>query len=467
MDASPPSSGLIGERPWPTLTSTFIAGALLRGAFALAFPTIHGGDAAARLAHPDTLILGYQLPLPQIFVALARHASDSPVPARIVFCLWGGFLAAALAGFAAVHFGARTAAFVGALAVTDPFLIHYSIVPYQEPVAYSLVALAFILVFQERIGAASLALAAATLARYEAWLFLPAFLWVNRGRARAWAAALPPLVWLAVWQGLAPSGLYVLDIDPAAPRGPRLVFLAKKFAEYEPVLLWLAVLGAIAAFRFRSRALARVLAVVGLAFAVIVGFGHEFPPGSGQMSERLLHLPLLGALLLAGHLLARVSEGGRALRVAVLAVIALLTVRNVRFEVSLLQAAAREPDLALARDVARAIESHRVAGECVTVAAPVVTTRDLQAFIAKVGASYGDVAAAARRAAELSGSSPDRDRIAANLTAPPGTVSALPGCPWRVNVDGADGSSAPGEIVARVAAGPRRAELIRNPASSP
>ncbi|HQZ16797.1 MAG TPA: hypothetical protein PLD86_07985, partial [Vicinamibacteria bacterium] len=88
------------SRIWIGLS--LVLAAAVRIAFAAAFPTIHGGDAAARLAHADTLVLGYQLPLPQVFVALGKAASDDPMGVRVIFCLWGATLAAGMTALLAL-----------------------------------------------------------------------------------------------------------------------------------------------------------------------------------------------------------------------------------------------------------------------------------------------------------------------------------------------------------------------------
>jgi hypothetical protein len=51
----------------------------------LAHPAVHGGDAVARLAHSGTLVLAYQLPLPQLLVFLARAADPDPTWTRLAF----------------------------------------------------------------------------------------------------------------------------------------------------------------------------------------------------------------------------------------------------------------------------------------------------------------------------------------------------------------------------------------------
>ena len=73
-------------------------------------------------------------------------------------------------------------------------------------------------------------MAAASLSRYEAWLFLPGFfIATGRKRAPALIALLPIITWALWWGGIAPKGTYVLDIDPGANRISRLVYLASKY----------------------------------------------------------------------------------------------------------------------------------------------------------------------------------------------------------------------------------------------
>ena len=197
--------------------------------------------------------------------------------------------------------------------------------------------------------------------------------------------------------------------------------------------------------------------------AIVIALGHEYPPGSGLMSERLIHLPVLACIVLSAVALARVGERSRPAFAACLAVALVFAGRNIRFETALLRAAAKDPDLALARDVARALDEALAAGECVTVAAPPVDPALLQAYVSKVGASFGDVDRARARAVELAASSPDRDRIAAHLRAGIGTVRAEPGCPLLVIVDEAQTAPASATPVAEIRAGPRRARVLRIP----
>lgn len=450
-------------RAWIALS--FLLAAATRLALALTFPTVHGGDAAARLAHADSLVLGYQLPLPQAFVALGKAVSDDPWLVRLIFCFWGAALAAGLTALLARFTSSRAALFGGLLFALDPFLIHYSIVPYQEPVAYALVAWAFWSNATGRARRGVLLMAAAGLSRYEAWLFLPAFVGISGAPRIAALAGLPVLGWIAWWRGLAPGGLYVLDLDLQSDRLSRVDYLIGKFIEYETgLVVVLAGAGLVLAARNRDRTPLKFAALMAVVIAIVVAFGHEYPPGSGRMSERLIHLPVILCLALAALALARFSTLSRLALAAGLAACLLFAARNARFEVALLRAAAADPDLALARGIAAALDASRGSSECVTVAAPSVDPTLMRAYVSKVEASFGDVNLARLRAAELAGSSPDRDRIAAHLKARAGTVRAAPGCPLLVIVDDAEATSPPAAtLLAELTAGPRRARVLHIP----
>ncbi len=438
-----------------------------RTAFALLFPTIHGSDATARLANAGSFLLGYQLPLPQIMVMAGKAIQDDPLLVRLIFCAWGGLLAAGLTALLGLALDSRAALFGALLLSFDPLLTYYSIVPYQEPVAYALLAWAFYFAASNREIFGALIMAAACLCRYEVWLFLPAFLWVSRSRMATLVAGLPVVGWTLWWQGLAPSGLYVVDLDLQAGRLSRFVFLSRKFIEYETAFVPAAAGIAIALCVARpDRMVLRVAAGLVLVIAVTIAFGHEYPPGSGLMSERLIHLPVLLGLGLAAIALQQISARSTIAFAACIAASLLFAGRNVRFEIALLRAAAREPDLALARDVARAIESNRASGECVTVFAPAVDPALVDRYVAKVGAAFGNVDRARERVASLADASPDRDRIAAHLRARTGTVRSQVGCPLLVLVDDAGreetrASRSPITLVAQISAGPRRAEILR------
>lgn len=444
---------------WVVFTTALV----LRAGLAWGFPTIHGGDAAGRLAQADSLLLGYQLPVPQLFVVAAKAWRDDPLLVRLIFSGWGALLAAG--GAALVHrvAGTRGALLGGVLLAFDPLLIHYSVVPYQEPVAYALLAWAFGLA-PSRPQAAAALMALACLSRFEAWIFLPAFFAVVRSAPIGLMASLPVLGWVAWWRGLAPPGFYVLDLDPGADRLPRMAYLGGKLIEYEGSLVVLLALGSwLAAFRRPNPEILKASGVIAFVILVIVGLGHEYPAGSGLMSERMIHLPVILVLLLAATGLGSLaSRSSRWFALCLLATL-LLGARNLRFEIRLLQAAAADPDLALAREVARAVEQTRGAGECVTVRAAPVDPALLGVYVRKVESAGGDFDRARALARTLASASPDLDRVAAHLAAPPRTVRGEPGCPLLVVMDRLEerGDLPPHPPLRIIQAGPRQASLYR------
>ena len=448
--------------------AAFTLAAVTRVALILSFPTIHGGDSSARLAHATTLVLGYQLPVPQAFVAAGKAINDDPLLVRFIFCLWGGVLAAGVAALIAKVWGGRAAGIAAVLLACDPLLIHYSIVPYQEAVAYGLLAWAFYFAPGPHSRIAGCLMAGACLSRYEAWLFLPGFFLATRRKRGPTALALLPVVaWGLWWGGVAPPGMYVLDLDLQANRISRVTFLARKWLEYETE--WVALLagaGCLAGLRDRAPWLLKGVAQFMFAMVVIVSFGHEYPPGSGLMSERLIHLPVLAAITAVSGFLGWIASRSRALAGVALTVTLLIGARGLRFEALLLKEAENQPELALARDVARALDARRSPGECVSVLAPRVDPAPLEAYVAKVRAGSGDVRKARELATSLAGTSPDRDRIAAHLKAPVGTVRDYAGCPVLVVIDAAAPDSAPsgpkrGRLLDEVRAGSRIALIYR------
>ena len=453
---------------WAYAAASLALAAAVRGAMILAFPTVHGGDSVARLANASTFVLAYQLPLPQAFVVVGKAISDDPLLARFFFCIWGGVLAAGVTALVGRVWGGAAAAVATILLASDPLLIHYSIVPYQEPVAYGLVAWAFYLAPGRHERAAAWLMAAACLSRYEAWLFLPGF-FVATGRKRSSLlfASVPVLAWVSWWGGLGPRGTYVVDIDLLAARVSRVAYLAGKWIEYETVWLIVpALLGCLLALRNHRSTFIRVALQLAFVMAAVVTFGHEYPPGSGLVSERLIHLPVIAVIMAASVSLGWMGSRSRPLAAAAVTLTLLLGARHIRFETWLLRATAEQPDLALARLVAHALDGERAASECVSVLAPGIDPAILDAYVAKVGAAFGDAARARELTNALGAASPDRDRIAAQLKAPVGTVRAGIGCPLLVAIDAAGGNAvklnlAGARLLGELQAGSRYAAIYR------
>jgi hypothetical protein len=454
--------------PDPATSGLGRKGALLLGGLALAaripwvlaYPAVHGGDSVARLARSDSLLLAYQLPLPQLLVFLARAVHPDPLLARMVFVVIGAILAPVAARAVAAACGRAAGLAAGFLAALHPLFVYYSLVPYQESSMLLLLLAAVVARLGGRTAAASLLLGLACLTRYEAWLAVPLFVWHDRRRLApavllyGWA----PLSWLLVWGGLSPAGTYVVDLDPSGRRLSRLLFLWRKLREYSgDLLLALAGLGS-ARLAWRSARLRRAparpqaalwsAAYLGLFLLAVTLFGHEFPPGSGHVSERLVHVPALLVCALAGLGVAALAGPGRAAlgmdrgggsesadgpragvagrRMAAVAVASALLAWQAHAWIgrtaSLLGAANADPSLALAVQVARLAHERLAPGERIAVVAPTVSGAALDDYVRRVERGGGDAGAARAIAASLAQHSPDADRIAANLPRPPGTV---------------------------------------------
>ena len=444
----------------------FALGLLVRVPLLLGAATLHGGDAMARLARSDQLLLAYQLPLAQLLVFLARAVDPEPRLACFLFVIIGALVPVALAAVVGATAGAAAGRAAGALLACHALFIHYSIVPYQEGLmALLLLAGAYALLRGHQV-AASVLIGLACLTRYEAWLGAGLAFLAHRSRPLGVlkAAALfgwAPLLWIAIWGGLSPAGTYVLDLDPAAMRLSRLVFIFGKLREYSgTLLLLLALAGAFLAAHRRYPRWAWGAAFLAL-FAGPILLAGEFPPGSGRVSERLAHVPAAALCALAGLALGRLAEArprvvGPALAAALVVGVAVPGVRHAR---SLVAEAGRDPSLRLAADVAAFADGHLSAGGHLAVAAPAVAPSDLESFVRKVEATGGDVEKARAVALSLARHSPDVDRIAAHLARPPGTVVGAGSAPAElvaVYDDAPDaGAWRRGTERARFTAGPR------------
>lgn len=436
-----------------------------------AYPAVYGGDSVARLARSDELLLGYQLPLPQLLVFLARAVAADPLFTRALFAAIGALVPLSLYRAMKPWAGDVTATLAGLLAALHPLLLYYSLVPYQESLMLFLLLEGALALFRGRDGRAGLLLGLACLCRYEAWIAAALAMAARRPSPRAallfgWA----PLVWLLMWQGLSPAGTYVLDADPEAARWSRVAFLATKLREYGGWgLLALAVLGALVALRRRERPLGWGALYVTLTLTAIVAAGHELPPGSGWVSERLLHIPVVAACALAGLALGAAAErakGMKPLAVAAAVLLALALGQSwLRFARALIVAANRDPSLVLALSVARLAAQQLGDGERLAVLAPPVPQKAVLDYVRKVERAGGDVLRAREIAQGLARHSPDADRVAANLARPPRTVVQDPAGASLVAIFDDAPAGPPralGPALARFESGERGVTVYRN-----
>jgi hypothetical protein len=411
----------------------------------------------ARLAHSDLLVLGYQLPLPQLLVAAARATAPDPLWTRMLFAALGALLAPLAARVLTPVAGTLAARCAGVFVALHPLLLYYSIVPYQESLLllFLLTAAAAMRGLPPSHPLPALLIGLACLCRYEAWIAAALAALARRQVRHLWA----PLLWILCWQGLSPRGTAVLDLALAGARLQRIGFLWEKLRDYsgDPLLL-LALVGLASAWRLGALRLP-ALYVAGVLVAV-VALGHEFPPGSGLLSERLCHLPAFGLCALAGLGVARIARcHARAGRIAAVAVVAWVGVGWLQRSRDLVEVANQAPALRLALAVAEFADVHLAPGARLAVAAPAVAPAAIEDYVRKVERAGGDAAAARATARALSGRAPDADRIAAQLARPPALV--IDASAWRqgdllaIYDDAPPGAPPVRSIWARFTAGPR------------
>ncbi len=319
----------------PALTSSFetrlvpyhvpillALGFLLRVWLIHHYPVIFGGDSIVRLVNRDKIFLSHQLPLLQAAIHYLGFLSRDVLLVRYFMAAtgaiagWGFYLvAAALLG--------RPAAFVAALFfATHPFLLAYSIVPYQEILMLAGLFFAFYLFFNEKWLWASVALGLACFARYEAWtavpVFVTAFVYQGPGSLRLAAQAVllfgwAPLAWMLYHGGLSPAGSYVLDFALPLDRFFRYLYLGWITVKFTPVpVLLLAAFGVWRLFGqglLQSRRYLMLVAFLAI-FLIATLFsahGDQNPPDR-FVSAREAHILDAAALLLAGLGLSRVTR---------------------------------------------------------------------------------------------------------------------------------------------------------------
>lgn len=428
----------------------------------------------ARLAHSDRLVLAYQLPLPQALVLLARALDPDPFWTRIAFAAVGALVPLALAAVVQARAGAPAAHAAALMAAVHPLFLHYSTVPYQEPVLLVLLlaALAALDAGRPRLGVVLVGLAC--LCRYEAWIaaalvsvaLVRAAAASPEGRAARLALALcglaVPLAWVSWWGGLGPPGTYVVDPAPLASMATRASHLASKLREYTGLpWLVLATLGLGAALREAPR-WRGPLGFATLVVVATVAAGHEHPPGSGRVSERMLHVPVAAVCLLSGlGVVALAGAAPPALRHRTAAVLTALVATAAALQGlgtarRLAREAAQEPSLDLAVSVARVATVHLPPGDTLAVLGPPVDDASVAAYVARVAHAGGDAAAARVQAAALARRGRDGDLVAAHLPRPPRLVTRDPASADLVAAyDDGPPYHGPGSVLARFAAGPR------------
>lgn len=378
-----------------------VAAILLRGALAVAYPPLFGGDSVVRLANADRILLSHQLPALQVPIHLFWRLGAGPWAARVFLILASGVAAAGFYRLARKLMPEEAALPSALLFALNPFLVAYSIVPYQEMLMLAGLAWAFACALEGREEFVAGALALACLARYEAWLACPALLWITWSagprtmRTLARTALLygaAPLVWIVCHGGLTPPGSFAVDAQASFERLWRWVYIGWIVVKNSWFALPAAALGAWGLARERRlRTPAwQALLLAGALFALALLFsahGDRDQPDR-FVSAREAYLPLAFVCLLAGCGLARLKGHRIEVGLAML-VFSIFAARNlVAFETA-------EPHTALAYRAARLLDVHLESGETAVVLAAPIPRRQLEQYLVAAERQGGPEARAA------------------------------------------------------------------------
>jgi hypothetical protein len=384
------------------------------------FPVIFGGDSIVRLANKDRILLSYQLPLLQAVVHYLSALSTDPLAVRYFMACSGA--AAGLAFYAmACSLLGRAAAFqTSLLFATSPFVIAFSIVPYQEILMLAGLFAAFYFGFGRKWVAAGFCLGLACLTRYEAWLACPvlavAFL-IEKGfrPAEAAKAALlfgwAPIGWMLFHGGLTPAGTFAAEASFSLQRFFRYAYLGWITVKNTPApVLLLALFGAWifwtrALFRERPYRLLACYLALFLAAVLLSAHGERDQP-ERFVTAREAHVLLAATVLMAGIGLQAVRRFRWTLALAGSVAGLWMAHRFVANETS-------QPPFALSYQTARYLDEHVVDGEQVVVLAQGVPADLLARYLDKAEQAGGSAARARALDVllELDNSPPNYQRI--------------------------------------------------------
>lgn len=343
----------------------FLAGLAIRLALIHAYPLIYGVDGVARLVNNDRILLAHQLPLLQAVIYLLAKFTEDPLAVRYFMAFAG-----AVAGLGAYRLGVdlmgRSGGFAaGLLFATQPFVLLYSIVPYQEILMLGGLLFAFHYFLNERWFAASVCLGLACLSRYEAWIacfvLILAFVRQRGVGARqildgvlffGWA----PLGWMTYQAGFSTAGTSALALSFSMEKFHRYLYIGYIGLTNTPapaVLLALAGLWQVRAlklWRFTGIIVPGAFAVLFLAAVLFVGHGVRDEP-ERYTTSREAHIPVVAGVFLAGIGLVRLPR----YRAAVLGV---TTLTGVAMSVWFVHRDTSESRLRLSWETARYLDSH-------------------------------------------------------------------------------------------------------------
>ncbi len=398
------------EERVPASTAPFDSAILLalglavRAWLILAYPMIFGSDSVSRLVNRHLIIMAHQLPALQASIYGWSKISADPLLVRCWMALLGAIAGVGFYRLAADLVGRADALWAGLFFVTNPLILAYSIVPYQEILMLAALSFGFHFFFRERWVAASLALGLACLTRYESWAACPV-LAVAYAHRRNWrplevvkASLLfgwAPAAWILSNAGLSPGGTFVVESSITWARLMRYVYIGWITVKNTPLpVLLLAGFGLWQLWKqrllrdWRFAALGTFLAL----FLLAIPFSAHGDPRDQQrfVSAREAHLPVAGMLLLAALGLSHLSRWRTPLALAGVALGLWAANRLVVWSVS-------QPEVALSYRTAQYLDRTLGPGEKALVLAKPVPPEGLEAYLERAYRAGGE---AGRRGAE-------------------------------------------------------------------
>jgi hypothetical protein len=358
-----------------------------------------------RLANRDHILLSYQLPLLQVLIYGVSLISQNLLSVRFLMAVIGAVAGVGFYWMIRNFVSERNGMIASLLFTANPFLVEISIVPYQELLMLADLLFAFAYYFREKWVAASVSLALACLARYEAWIACP-LLAIARGRnagALARASLLfgwVPVVWILFHVGLSAPGTYVIEWPKSPWRLMRWVYLGWITVKNTPApVLALAIGGLWHAIRkkafndARMRLLASFLALflLGILFS-----SHGVSPNPEWfVASREATIVITAVLVLAALGLEELSRSSRPWLASVLAILGLIwcAVDANRF----LRRDTSDPHLQISYQLAQYLDRSVGAREKVLIVVKPLPEEMIQDYLGKVRRRQGETGAAKAR----------------------------------------------------------------------
>jgi hypothetical protein len=302
----------------------FLLGALVRLWLIITYPGTYGGDTIFRVTNSDWIFLAYNLPLLQFLIYLTAKLSSLPFAISGLMILIGSVGCCSIYLLTTKLFDRTVARLAAILFITNPFILVYSLVPYQEILMISLLFLAVYFFMREEkrydMYLASFFIGMACLTRYEGWIvgaFL-AFISILRKFDRndwrlnfktAFLAGLlfcwAPILWILLNGGINPEGTFVLEKGFTLGRLIRIPYVIAKIIYHStPAIALTGLIGFIALVFTEKRKDKKLLAVMGYLLLFIITltiWGHDFPPDTNLVTEREIHIPICLFLICAAY----------------------------------------------------------------------------------------------------------------------------------------------------------------------